>query len=103
MKQTTCPLQASWLGLPSIAGIPLIFGVLLNELTLVLLANLTGTFDFSKILTPAQMIVFAIVTMIYVPCVATIAALVREFGAKRAIAVAIFDQLLAILLGGLGT
>jgi ferrous iron transport protein B len=101
MADLMSPLTTSWLGLPSIAGMPLIFGVLRKELTLVLLANLAGTFDFSRVLTPAQMIVFAIVTMIYIPCVATIAALVREFGAKRAIAVAVFDSLLAIFLGGL--
>jgi len=95
------PLTTSWLGLPSIAGIPLVFGVLRKELTLVLLADLAGTFDFSSILTPVQMIVFAIVTMIYIPCVATIAALAREFGAKRAAAVAVLDSVLAILVGGL--
>jgi len=95
------PLTTSWLGLPSIAGIPLVFGVLRKELTLVLLADSAGTFDFSSILTPVQMIVFAIVTMIYIPCVATIAALAREFGAKRAAAVAVLDSVLAILVGGL--
>jgi ferrous iron transport protein B len=95
------PLTTSWLGLPSIAGIPLVFGILRKELTLVLLADLAGTFDFSSILTPVQMVVFAIVTMIYIPCVATIAALAREFGAKRAAAVAVLDSILAILVGGL--
>jgi ferrous iron transport protein B len=101
MADFMSPLTTSWLGLPPIAGIPLIFGVLRKELTLVLLADFAGTFDFSSILTPVQMIVFAIVTMIYVPCVATIAALAREFGAKRAAAVAVLDSILAILLGGL--
>jgi ferrous iron transport protein B len=95
------PLTTSWLGLPSIAGIPLVFGVLRKELTLVLLAHLAGTFDFSSILTPVQMVVFAIITMIYIPCVATIAALAREFGAKRAAVVAVLDSVLAILVGGL--
>jgi ferrous iron transport protein B len=95
------PLTTSWLGLPSVAGIPLIFGVLRKELTLVLLADFAGTFDFSSILTPVQMVVFAIVTMIYIPCVATIAALAREFGIRRAAAVAVLDSVLAILVGGL--
>jgi ferrous iron transport protein B len=95
------PLTTSWLGLPPIAGIPLVFGVLRKELTLVLLADLAGTFDFSSILTPVQMIVFAIVTMIYIPCVATIAALAREFGARRAAAVAFLDSILALVVGGL--
>jgi len=96
------PLTSSWLGLPRIAGIPLIFGVLRKELTLVLLGELAGTFNFSSILTPIQMVVFAIVAMIYVPCVATIAALAREFGAKRAVAIAVLDSVLAVLVGGLG-
>jgi Fe2+ transport system protein B len=39
--------------------------------------------------------------MIYVPCVATIAALVREFGAKRAVGVSALDSILAVLVGGL--
>jgi ferrous iron transport protein B len=94
------PLTTSWLGLPSIAGVPLIFGILRKELTLIMLADLSGTFDFSAVLTPVQMVVFAIVTMIYVPCLATIAALAREFGNKRAVGVAVLDSLLAIVVGG---
>jgi ferrous iron transport protein B len=94
------PLTTFWLGLPSIAGIPLIFGILRKELTLVMLANLAGTFDFNSILTPVQMIVFAIVTMIYIPCIATIAAL-AEFGAMRALAVSGIDSILAVSIGGI--
>ncbi|MEM3595575.1 MAG: ferrous iron transport protein B, partial [Candidatus Bathyarchaeia archaeon] len=69
------PLISGWLGLPSLSGIPLIFGVLRKELTLILLAELAGTTSFEQILTPIQMIVFTLVTMIYIPCIATIAAL----------------------------
>jgi ferrous iron transport protein B len=47
------------------------------------------------------MIVFSIVTMIYIPCVATIAALNREFGWKKALAVTLIDVSLALLIGGL--
>ena len=94
------PLISGWLGLPSITGIPLIFGILRKELTLILLAELAGTIDFSQILTPTQMMVFSLVTMIYVPCVATIAVLGREFGWRRAIAVVVIDILLALLIGG---
>ncbi|WP_455286422.1 nucleoside recognition domain-containing protein [[Eubacterium] cellulosolvens] len=100
MADFLAPLTTTWLGLPSTAGIPLIFGVLRKELTLVLLADLAGTFDFSSILTPVQMVVFAIVTMIYIPCIATIAALAREFGTKRAAAVAALDSIVAVLVGG---
>jgi len=52
-------------------------------------------------LTSIQMIVFSLVTMIYIPCIATIAACVREFGWRKALATTIVDIALAFLLGGL--
>jgi len=95
------PIVSGWLGLPPISGVPLIFGVLRKELTLILLSELAGTLNFNEILTPEQLIVFSLVTMIYVPCIATIAALVREFGWQRALTVTIFYFLLALFVGGI--
>jgi len=91
------PLISVWLGLPVLAGIPLIFGILRKELTLILLAELIPL----ESLTAVQMIVFALVTMIYIPCLATIAALKREFGWKKALAITLIDVGLALLLGGI--
>jgi len=93
------PLVEDWLGLPSFTGIPLIFGILRKELTLILLAERAGT-SLNQALTPVQMIVFGLVTMIYVPCISTISALGREFGWKRATAVSVLDTLLALIVGG---
>jgi ferrous iron transport protein B len=90
------PLINGWLGLPAETGIPLIFGVLRKELALILLAELIPLNSLSAI----QMIVFALVTMIYIPCVATIAALLREFGWKKALAITVIDVALALFLGG---
>jgi len=95
------PITVSWLGLPAITGILLIFGVLRKELILVMLAGLLGTTNFAQILTPAQMIVLALVSLIYFPCVATLAVFWREFGWKRTIIVVITELFLAVLLGGL--
>jgi ferrous iron transport protein B len=39
--------------------------------------------------------------MIYIPCLATVAACVREFGWRKALAIAIIDIVLALLLGGI--
>ncbi len=89
------------LGLPVLATLTLIFGVLRKELTLIMLSTLYGTTNFSSILTPRQIIVFGFVTMIYIPCVATIAALKREFGTAVAILITVFEFLLALILGGL--
>lgn len=95
------PITVSWLGLPSAAGVVLIFGVLRKELTLILLGALMGTTDFSTILSPVQMFVFAFVVMVYVPCVATIAALVKEFGYKRALLISGVEVGVAVVLGGI--
>ena len=95
------PITVGWLGLPAAAGVVLIFGVLRKELTLVLLGTLMGTTDFSMILTPIQMFIFAFVVMIYVPCVSTIAALVKEFGYKNAGIISAVQVFVAVLLGGI--
>lgn len=50
---------------------------------------------------PVQMITLAVVSMFYIPCIATIAALAKEFGWKRALAISGFEILFAIGIGGL--
>lgn len=94
-------ITTSWLGLPSITMAPLVFGVLRKELTLVMLAALVGTSNFGTVLTGTQMIVYATVTMLYVPCVATIAVLVKQFGYRRALAITLFEIGFAIFVGGI--
>ena len=101
IEQVFSLITVRWLGLPSIVGISFIFGVLRKELTLIMLASLMGTSNFASVLTLRQMIVYGVVTMLYIPCMATIAALVRELGYKNAIFITAFELAFAILLGGL--
>jgi ferrous iron transport protein B len=65
-----------------------------------MLATLFGTTNFALVLTPIQMIVFTLVTMFYIPCIATIAALVKEFGWKKALSITVFEIGFAIGLSG---
>jgi ferrous iron transport protein B len=95
------PVTVAWLGLPAITGITLIFGVLRKELSLVMLGALLGTTNFAMVLTPVQMIVFTLVAMLYIPCIATIAALVRDFGWKKSLFITVFEIVFAILVGGI--
>lgn len=95
------PVMTDFLGLPPLAGITFLFGILRKELTLVMLSTLYHTTNFAKVLTPRQIFIFGFVTMIYIPCVATIAALKREFGWKRATAVTVGEFVGAIVLGGI--
>ena len=95
------PVTVVWLGLPAFTGFLFIFGVLRKEAALVLLTIVAGTSDISSVMSPLQMIVFALVIMIYVPCVATIAAMVKETGWKHALEITIFEICLAVLIGGI--
>lgn len=97
------PVTVAWLGLPAVTAVTLIFGILRKELTLVMLATLMGTTDFATVLTPVQMVVFTLVTMFYIPCIATIAALVREFGGRKAILITLFEITFALILGGVAS
>jgi ferrous iron transport protein B len=47
------------------------------------------------------MITFTLVVMVYVPCIATVAALVREFGWRKALTMALVNVALALFIGGL--
>ena len=94
------PVTVTWLGLPAITGITLIFGVLRKELTLIMLSTLFGTTNFAQVLSPVQMIIFALVTMLYIPCIATIAALAKEFGWRKALFITMLEITFAIVVGG---
>ena len=66
-----------------------------------MLATLFGTANFGLVMTPVQMIVFTLVVMLYIPCVATIGALIKEFGWEKALLITVLEILLALLVGGI--
>ncbi|MBN2153546.1 MAG: ferrous iron transport protein B [Candidatus Lokiarchaeota archaeon] len=96
------PITVAWLGLPLITGVFLVYGVLRKELTLVLLEVLAASMGFAivDILTPLQMLVFCMVTMLYVPCVATVVVMARESGWRYALKVALLEIAIALAIGG---
>jgi ferrous iron transport protein B len=93
------PVTVVLLGLPLATGIVFVFGIIRKEMTILALAAIFGTTVFSSIMTPAQLIVFALVTMLYVPCISTIMALAQEFGWKRALGITLLETALAIATG----
>jgi len=77
-------LPITWsLGLPIVVGVPLVFGIFRKELSLVMLFAALGTMQVATVLSSSQMFVFALFTLFYIPCIATIAVLQREFGAAK--------------------
>lgn len=95
------PLFINFLGLPPLTSIPLIFGILRKELTLLMLFSLFGTNIVTNFMTPKQIIIYSVITLFYFPCIATFASLKRELGLLNAILITIFEIGFAILIGGL--
>jgi ferrous iron transport protein B len=95
------PITVEWLGLPAAVGILLIFGLVRKELTILMLAVIFQTTNFASVMSPVQLIVLALVTMIYVPCLAVILCLAKEFGWKKASAITVFEVIFSILIGGI--
>lgn len=95
------PVTVSWLGLPSFTGILLIFGILRKEANLALLISFAGGAVVTSIITPLQMVVFSIVIMLYIPCISTIAVLLKEIGVKVTALIVVAEIALAIFIGGI--
>ena len=85
------------LGLPSNVGIPLIFGVLRKELSLVMLSQALGTVNFDAALTTTQMAVYATFVMFYIPCLATLAVLRRELGTRAMVYISALTVVVALI------
>jgi ferrous iron transport protein B len=76
-------LPITWvLGLPFETGVPLIFGILRKELSLVMLGQALGTMNFGSVMSPTQLFTFTVFVVFYVPCLATLMVLRRELGTK---------------------
>lgn len=72
------------LDLPPAVGTTLIFGIMRKELSLVMLHEALGTTQVETVLSHTQLLTFTIFVLFYIPCAATIAALMREVGWKGA-------------------
>ena len=93
----------TWLlGLPSAVGVPLIFGVLRKELSMIMLRQALNVTDISQALSPEQMITFTIFVVFYIPCLATLAALKKELDTKLMLIIAGFSVVIAMATALIG-
>ena len=97
------PFMHGVLGLPAFTAVALVFGILRKEMALQMLmilgAALQGTSDLNELLTPHQMFVFALIMAVFMPCLAAFAVMVKEFGAKSSLMVALASISLALVMG----
>ncbi|MGE5560188.1 MAG: ferrous iron transport protein B [Chloroflexota bacterium] len=99
------PIVSGILGLPSIVAIALVFAALRKELalqlTLALAAMVAGTASapLTSLMDAKQIFVFALVSSLYIPCLATYGVLARELGKRQAAAVTALTLSLAVAIG----
>jgi ferrous iron transport protein B len=94
------PLTTSVLHLPVAVGIPLFLGLFRKELTLIMLGAALGTEAIGTVLSTGQILVLVVFTMLYVPCIATLAAQWREGGWRTAAASALLNLGVSIAVAG---
>jgi len=95
------PYTMALLGLPGYSATALIFGILRKEMAFETLAILAGTADLGAVLSSLQLYIFAVVTVLFIPCLATITVLLREVGSRITLAVTIYTVALGLFVGGL--
>lgn len=86
------PLVTGWLGLPSEASTPLILGIFRRELAVLPLLEME--------LSNLQLFVGAVIALFYVPCVAVLGVLAKEYGAKVSAGVLAFTIIFSMFIGG---
>ncbi len=87
------PIVIGWLRLPEAASVPLVLGILRRELTVLPLIDMD--------LTSLQLFTGAVVGLFYVPCIAMVGTLSREFKLPTALAILGTTTFVAIFVGGI--
>ena len=95
------PITSWWLGLPAVLGVPILFGVLRKELSLLMIYQALGTFDISIYLDWLQIVTFLIFLTFYVPCVSTFAVMLKTIGRKDALFSLALSVGVALLVSGM--
>jgi ferrous iron transport protein B len=79
------PVTGWWLGLPVVLGVPILFGVLRKELSLLMVFQALGTQELAGVLDTAQIATFLVFLTFYVPCVSTFAMMLKLLGRRDAL------------------
>ena len=79
------PVTSWWLGLPVVLGVPILFGVLRKELSLLMIYQALGSTDVNTLLDTVQLVTFLVFLTFYIPCVSTFAVMLKTIGRRAAV------------------
>jgi ferrous iron transport protein B len=83
-----------------VLGLPLLFGVLRKELSLLMIFQALGTQEIGAVLTSVQIITLLLFLTFYVPCVSTFAVMLKTLGRKEAWFSVTLSVVVALLVSG---
>jgi len=94
------PITAWWLGLPVALGVPILFGILRKELSLLMVYQALGSFELAGYLDWVQVLTFLIFLTFYIPCISTFAVMLKTIGQKEALFSIFLSVTVALLVSG---
>jgi len=95
------PITHWWLGLPVVLGVPILFGILRKELSLLMIYQALGSFEIGQYMDWVQIITFLIFLTFYIPCVSTFAVMLKTIGKKEALFSIVLSVSVALLVSGM--
>ena len=94
------PVTSWWLGLPMVLGVPILFGVLRKELSLLMIYQALGTAEIGTLLDWVQITTFLLFLTFYIPCISTFAVMLRTIGRREALVSVSLSVAVALLVSG---
>jgi ferrous iron transport protein B len=94
------PVTVWWLGLPAVLGVPILFGILRKELSLLMIYQALGTFEVGSRLDWVQITTFLLFLTFYIPCISTFAVMLRTIGRREALISVSISVGMALLVSG---
>jgi len=95
------PITQWWLGLPLVLGVPILFGILRKELSLLMVYQALGTFDVGAHMDWIQILTFLLFLTFYIPCISTFAVMLKTIGRKNALYSVSLSVGVALLVSGI--
>ena len=94
------PVTSWWLGVPVVLGVPILFGILRKELSLLMIYQALGSFDVGAYMDWVQLTTFLLFLTFYIPCVSTFAVMLKTIGRKQALFSVFLSVAVALLVSG---
>ena len=94
------PVTSWWLGLPVVLGVPILFGILRKELSLLMIYQALGTFEIGTLLDWVQIMTLLLFLTFYIPCISTFAVMLKAIGRREAFYSVALSVSMALLVSG---